>query len=133
MENYVYAVWIFVIQVTIRMRGASKSPRQVAMIAYPCVVKREWFFAHMAVLSNFCQSSRVKSGMGTLVDKTVFTLCAKFQSSSTNHLNRYCDENNIYFDSESSMRVVLNTLCCWYICVDLFGSFSIFSNVARSA
>jgi len=46
-ENYEYAVWIFVIQITIRMRGSSKSPRQVAMIAY--VVRHKQFFAHVAV------------------------------------------------------------------------------------
>jgi len=42
-------MWIFVIQITIWMHGASVSSDQVAMITYPFIVRRERFFAHMAV------------------------------------------------------------------------------------
>jgi len=77
-------------------RGLSVSPGQVAIIAYLRVIRCERFFVYMTALLNFCQSSRVKSAMGTLAESIDSTLCAKFFPRRTMRRNRYRDETDIY-------------------------------------
>jgi len=67
------------------MRGASISPGEMTMIAYPCVI---FCFSHTwqcIALLNFIQSFLVKSAMETLADKIILSLHAKFFNSWANH------------------------------------------------
>jgi len=87
------------------MRGTSKSPGQMTMIAYSRVVWRERFFAHVTVRSaiKFFKLSRVNS-MGTLADKINFTLYAKTLSSSANHATQSLSRRNRYMHNEVSYK-----------------------------
>lgn len=97
------AIFISVIQVTIWMRGTYVSPGQVTMIAYPHVIRCKRFFMWQCVaLLKFIKLSRMKSAIGTLVDKIIFILYAKFLSSSANHATQSLSQQNLYIHDKSS-------------------------------